>query len=351
MDFEHSTYLTDNSPLATFVLDITKREFTYFNLAFIKLLKLKKVKEKLLVEDVIDKISEEDRKYLKKTYHKLTRGINNTKVDIRYRINDKTFLSLRLAPFIINSTSQIASTVMDLTEDARSLMTKEKYANKKNSVLNVLAHDLTGPLSVANTLSQSLKSKLDTNLGSQVESISKIILQSLGLIRDLVNREFLETVEISLVKNRVNVTQKLQEYFEEYQASSPVTKREFILTYSSPEIFIELDEAKFIQILNNLMTNALKFTRDGGVISFDITEKEDSVLFVFKDNGVGIPEKLQPVLFEKFTTAGRKGLQGESSTGLGMWVIKTIVEWHNGKIWFESKENEGSAFYFEIPKL
>ncbi len=65
---------------------------------------------------------------------------------------------------------------------------------------------------------------------------------------------------------------------------------------------------------------------------------------------MGIPQPLQAGLFEKFTKACRPGLKGEKSTGLGMSIIKTIVEWHGGKIWLESKEGEGSTFFIQIPK-
>jgi two-component system sensor histidine kinase VicK len=68
------------------------------------------------------------------------------------------------------------------------------------------------------------------------------------------------------------------------------------------------------------------------------------------DNGIGIPLSMQAGLFEKFTRARRPGIRGEESVGLGMSIIKTIVEWHGGRIWFESKENEGSTFFVEIPK-
>ena len=67
------------------------------------------------------------------------------------------------------------------------------------------------------------------------------------------------------------------------------------------------------------------------------------------DTGVGIPEKFHEKLFEKFSTARRTGLKGEPSVGLGMSIIKTIIEWHEGKIWFESQQNKGTTFYIEIP--
>jgi two-component system sensor histidine kinase VicK len=67
-------------------------------------------------------------------------------------------------------------------------------------------------------------------------------------------------------------------------------------------------------------------------------------------DGIGIPEKYHATLFDKFTKARRPGLRQEPSIGLGMSIIKTIIEWHQGWIWFESQEDKGSVFYVEIPK-
>lgn len=98
------------------------------------------------------------------------------------------------------------------------------------------------------------------------------------------------------------------------------------------------------------MTNALKFTKKQGEISLTLTDQTDSVLFTIRDNGIGTPEKFHPLIFEKFTEARRIGLNGEPTVGLGLSIVKTIVEWHRGNIWFESKENEGTTFYVEISR-
>ncbi len=104
-------------------------------------------------------------------------------------------------------------------------------------------------------------------------------------------------------------------------------------------------------VINNLLSNSLKFTPYDGKIEVSITEpNEKEILIKVKDDGIGIPSDLQPFLFDKFTKARRKGIHGEPTTGLGMSIIKTIVEWHNGRIWFESSEGIGTTFYIEIPK-
>jgi two-component system sensor histidine kinase VicK len=106
---------------------------------------------------------------------------------------------------------------------------------------------------------------------------------------------------------------------------------------------------KFLQIVNNLISNAIKFTKENGVIKVDLQQLEKSVLITVADNGIGIPKSMQPVLFKKYTKAGRTGVDGEESVGLGMWIVKSLTEAHNGRVWFESEEDKGSKFYVEIP--
>ncbi|MDB5120333.1 MAG: phosphate regulon sensor protein PhoR [Sphingobacteriales bacterium] len=105
-----------------------------------------------------------------------------------------------------------------------------------------------------------------------------------------------------------------------------------------------------MQVINNLISNAIKFTADDGVIEVDIKDQQQTVMIAVRDNGIGISEDMHPYLFDRFTKAIRTGLRGEEPVGLGMSIIKTIIELHNGTIYFESKENEGSIFFIETPK-
>lgn len=93
----------------------------------------------------------------------------------------------------------------------------------------------------------------------------------------------------------------------------------------------------------------MKFTPDNGSIEVRVGRNDDRVRIEVKDTGIGIPEQFHETLFDKFSKARRSGIKGETSVGLGMSIIKTIVEWHQGKIWFTSKVGEGTTFYIEIP--
>ncbi|MBJ6142209.1 sensor histidine kinase KdpD [Hymenobacter sp. BT559] len=97
-----------------------------------------------------------------------------------------------------------------------------------------------------------------------------------------------------------------------------------------------MDINKFQQVINNLVSNAIKFTPDKGRITVQLTRQGQQAVITIADDGVGIPILMQPVLFDKFTKARRPGIRGEKTTGLGMSIIRTIVELHQGDISFES---------------
>ena len=291
--------IAEQSPHPNFVYDLDSQQFIYVNRAF-KLL-TGAVNKALSVDNIFELIHTEDREYVLKSYQTLLDGVNQPSIDFRIQLNQEEKW-IRVTPFIVSLASGRFMIVYaaDITADTNNLHTMKKYANKKNSILNILSHDLRGPLGIANTVTQVLSRKLDEpKLVDMLKTVSKILNQSISLIADLTGREFLETTGVELVKQRINIAVKLRDYMEEAQKSAGMTKRTFTFSCSDENIFIDLDESKFMQIMNNLITNALKFTKDDGVISLNITDQPDSVLFSFSDNGIGIPEEFHSTLFEK----------------------------------------------------
>jgi two-component system sensor histidine kinase VicK len=111
---------------------------------------------------------------------------------------------------------------------------------------------------------------------------------------------------------------------------------------------VRLHPEKFGRVLDNLLHNALKFTPAGGTITVGARSHEGKVRLTVQDTGIGIPGKLHGHLFDKFNPTRRAGLQGEVTTGLGLFIAKQIVELHGGHIWLESREKEGTTFFIEL---
>ena len=309
--------------------------------------------ENITPEFLLSCVYADDADYLKAMYAELLTGSVIDSIEFRIVIEGKIH-TVRLTPFLVITEGKtlIIARLADITSQSNNFDIIRRYANKKNSILNMLAHDLRGPLNIARTLTKSIGKKIDDPaLLNMTKSIGGILDQSISLIINLIDRELLETVDVELSMQRVDIAGKVAEYIEECKRSENAADRIFKFSSSKTSIYLEVDEAKFMQIMNNLVTNSLKFTRPGSIISMDIFDYDESVRFSLSDNGIGIPEELHSNIFEKFTKARREGLKGEPSTGLGLSIVKMIVEWHKGKVWFESEENVGTTFFFEIPKV
>ena len=246
----------------------------------------------------------------------------------------------------------ITGYIDDLTGFRESLDTMEALSSKKNAVLNILSHDLAGPLGSISNYSYLLSQKADPNdtlAVKMINSIQSITKRCIRLIQEFVKLEFIEASGTDLVKTRYNLVDRISAFMEDYLQHEVELKKNFKFNFDEPAIYAEIDEYKFMQVINNLISNALKFTPDNGTIEVGLSKVNNAVRIEVTDTGIGIPEEFHETLFDKFSKARRSGIKGETSVGLGMSIIKTIVEWHKGKIWFTSKVGEGTTFYIEIP--
>ena len=340
-----------------FIYDINAAAITFLNVAFSYL--WNRSRESVISDPalLLETIHPEDKDFIAQEYQELVKGAIKFDIECRILQPDNTVSWILINPQLVTDeqgTTYIAGLVDDITAQKDNVNNLHKFASKKNSILEILSHDLAGPLANIQSLAELLTENTKSYQNKEINHIISIIQDSCGrsinLIREFVQQEFLESAEACLVKRRENLVQKMQEVIEQYQDGENHIQKEFRFTTSSDQFYVHIDQDKFMQAINNLLSNAIKFTHDNGVISIDLSEGENSMLIKIQDNGIGIPQQFHDELFDKFTRARREGLRGEPSTGLGMSIIKTIVGWHQGKIWFESEENVGTTFYIELPK-
>ncbi len=341
-----------------FVYHAESKEFLYLNAAFEQIWNIPVNSAKSNPAALLDTIHPEDKDYMAANFRRLLKGEKRNDIEFRIKLNGGQIKWLCLNAFLqteeAGNQHSVTGIVEDITKTKENYAILEKFAAKKNSILEILSHDLAGPLtnieSMSSLIAEEIKTYKNTELEKMVDMVSKTSTRSVKMIREFVQQEFLASANSSTVRKRVNIVQKLWESMDQYKSTEEFTGKKFSFSASDEEIFLKVDDYKFMQVINNLISNSIKFTRDGGTISVSVKDKQESVFFTVADNGIGIPAKYHDKLFDKFTKARRKGLKGEPSTGLGMSIIKTIVEWHNGKIWFSSTENEGTTFYIELPK-
>jgi signal transduction histidine kinase len=114
---------------------------------------------------------------------------------------------------------------------------------------------------------------------------------------------------------------------------------------------VKMGPKHFFHAVENLVSNAIKYTSRGGTVKISIDHKEERVIISVADDGIGIPQKDQSKIFSKFFRAGNAVLKETEGSGLGLNVVKSFIEEAGGKIWFESEEGKGSTFFIELPAI
>ena len=261
------------------------------------------------------------------------------------------WVKLDVYPGITNNVRYIAGVAEDDTPRRTSMLTMEKVTAWTNASLEILSHDLKEPIGTMKMLASIIARRLPENpeivkLTSMIEEIAQ---RNITLIQTLLRREQMISRQVSVKLERLDVINEVKQALAMYLESQGGLQKQISFNPMQEKIFAQIDAQKFLQIVNNLVSNAVKFTEEYGKIDIRVDRLATTFLLTVQDDGIGIPTKIQPFLFDKYSVAKRSGTDGKESTGLGMWIVKSLVEDHKGKIWFESSEGSGSTFYVEIP--
>ena len=228
-----------------------------------------------------------------------------------------------------------------------------KLNNEKNEILGIAAHDLKNPLSNIKMLAKLILD--DSNLSKQeIEEFSTDILTTTErmseLIKNLLDINRIEQGNISLEKECFSAEEVLEELLNYCRDSA---KQKDIQIYfdamENGQYNIMADRRAFSQVMENLISNAIKYSPFGKNIIISIKKDYGAVIFNVQDEGPGISEGDQSRLFQKFARLSSIPTGGENSTGLGLSIVKKLTEMMNGSVWCDSKLGEGSTFSVSFP--
>ncbi len=259
---------------------------------------------------------------------------------------------------------QLQSTAAELEEAQHKLqenydmlqdMNKElKRANDvKNKFLSIMSHELRTPLTVINGY---LSLILEKNYGKPSKTLREVLsvvkeqgVNQLSLIEDLLDLTRIESGEFKLDRQPCNPEEILRKIISSYKPSIDEKKITVTLDVEGdlPEVY--WDYQKILQIFQNLLDNAQKFTPAGGWVAFSIKSKTDFVEFRVSDNGIGIPIEQQNYIFDRFYQVDSSSTRQFGGSGLGLSIVREIVIAHNGKIFVDSEEERGTTFMILLP--
>jgi signal transduction histidine kinase len=235
-------------------------------------------------------------------------------------------------------------------EEAAARRAKEALA-ARDELLAIIAHDLRSPLSAILMKAALLRKKAEPiasspELRKRVESIEATARRMESLIKSLLDAATIEAGHLSMTPERCDAGDLLHATHDMLEPLA--TEKAIHVEVREPTVpsAVWADRERVLQVLSNLVTNAIKFVPEGGAIVVEAAPAQAEIQFSVSDTGPGIPAEQRAHVFERFWKADKGGSRG---AGLGLYIARGIVAASGGRMWFESRINEGTTFFFRMP--
>ncbi|MFI5139133.1 MAG: sensor histidine kinase, partial [Sphingobacteriales bacterium] len=223
----------------------------------------------------------------------------------------------------------------------------ERGSELKSQLLGMVAHDLRNPIAAIESVAMLMEmDDIEPDTQENLGFIKVSCVKARTIIEDLLETARNENM-IEFVTHKTELNKFIIDIVDVWKIQDD-TKNIELTSHISPA-YAMINHEKFQRVLDNLINNAFKFSKENSLVEIFLDNRGPNTIIEIKDNGIGIPTGKLPIIFDPFTKAGRNGLKGEQSTGLGLSIVKQIVEKHKGKIEVESEEGKGSVFRIELP--
>ncbi len=270
---------------------------------------------------------------------------------VHYKNKDGKLLpiSMTISPIMVKNQP------VGCIEIFRDITNEVEIDKMKSDFISLASHQLRTPLSAIKTYTHML---LDGFMGPltkpQIKSLKTIVSASNRMnetISTLLNITRIESGSIVVAKKPVLIDQLLDEVINEHHLAA--IDKDIKINFSHPSTKIRLisDGVVLKEIFANLLSNALKYTPNGGQVKISIKSTQAKLIISVQDSGMGIPLESQPNVFTKFFRADNVVKKETSGTGLGLYLVNGLVKELGGEVWFETKENKGSIFFVSLPLL
>jgi PAS domain S-box-containing protein len=256
-------------------------------------------------------------------------------------------ISIRIAPVFRQDIFEgTVSVFRDITRDV-------EVERMKSEFVSMVSHELRTPMT-------SIKGYIDllhNGMAGPMNDSQKRFLRTVKtnadrltlLVNSLLDISRLDTGGVRLNLENVNPLDVITNVAAALQPKAAERDQTLVVLAKPPLPFVRADPDRVVQILTNLVDNALKYTPAGGQVTIDAREVDGTLHFSVRDNGIGIAEADQQKLFGRFFRAEAAIQSGASGAGLGLYITRSLIELHGGEIWVDSRENEGSTFTCSLP--
>lgn len=277
-------------------------------------------------------------------------------------IRDTPNLTYRITLDGKDELNQVADSINQMLESLATSRTEKanaEAANRaKSKLLGFISHELKTPLSAISLNAEILMETLISIPNERIPNYLNHILSSTrrmeNLIKDLLDLSRLESGEIQLKVEPTCLSLLLYEATDSMSEAFRVKKQRLTLSASHDLPPVRADRERLMQIMLNLLSNAHKYTPEDGKINVvaqtvGIQETKQAVQVLVQDTGIGLEPEEQMKVFEKFFRSASPEVRQMPGTGLGLHITRSLIEMHEGQIWFESSKGQGTTFYFTLP--
>jgi len=268
-------------------------------------------------------------------------------VTLDFSTNEKPYI-LRANFSVIQKETGFMNGLITVLHD---ITEQEKIEEERREFVANVSHELRTPLTTMRSYLEALTEGAinDQDLAPKFLQVTQEETERMiRLVNDLLQLSKMDSKDYRLEKDWINFT----DYFNRIIDRFELTKVPSIIinrVIPKKSIFVEFDQDKMTQVLDNLISNALKYSPEGGTITCQVEEHDKEIIVSISDEGVGIPKDSINRIFDRFYRVDKARTRKLGGTGLGLAIAKEMVQAHKGKIWVESKEGEGTTFYFSLP--
>ena len=248
--------------------------------------------------------------------------------------------------------SGLVCVLSDITE-------QEKVEQERRSFVSNVSHELRTPLTSVKSYTESLIDGAweDKEIAPEfLKVISTETDRMIRMITDLLNLSRMDQGKQELNLEFVSINELVAHIIDRFEMvlkSEQYRNKKYKIErdFTQRTLWVEIDQDKFIQVIDNIMNNAIKYSPDGGKITCRLMETHNSIVIGITDEGLGIPRKDIGHVFDRFYRVDKARARSMGGTGLGLAISKEVVQLHGGKIWVTSVENKGSTFFISLPYI
>jgi PAS domain S-box-containing protein len=264
------------------------------------------------------------------------------------RRNGKMFpAQISIAPIIMDGTLQGAIEVF------RDIYREKEIDKSKTEFVSLASHQLRTPLSTISWYAEMLLAgdagKITKEQARYIDEIYRSNQRMTELVGSLLNVSRIELGTFSVDPEPTDLVKLAQDTVKDLEPQIFARRQNFQEQYEPNIPLVNVDPKLMRMVIENLASNAIKYTPEMGNVTLYIKHDTDSTHIIVKDSGLGIPLRQQDKIFSKLFRADNVKTHDTEGTGLGLYLVKSIVDYSGGKIWFKSKENKGTTFHVSIP--